>query len=47
MVSPATSDITLSLHNAKRLEAGDFNLGELVKKLAEALANNSQRNEIP
>ena len=30
----------------KRLEAGDFNLDELIKRLTKALVNESQRNEI-
>jgi len=40
------SDVVLSLPNTKQLEAGEFNLDELVKKLAEALAEDSQRKEI-
>ena len=42
----ATSDVVLSLPNPKQLEAGEFDLDELVKKLMEALAEDSQRNEI-
>jgi len=30
----------------KRLEAGDFDLDELIGRLTEALADESQRNEI-
>jgi len=39
-------DMVLSLPNTKQLEAGEFNLDELVKKLTEALVEDSQRNEI-
>ncbi|KAF9647925.1 kinase-like protein [Thelephora ganbajun] len=46
MLSPSTSYIVLSLPNAKQLEAGDFDLDELSKKLTEALVDESQRNEI-
>ena len=35
----ATSDIVLSLPNLKQLDAGEFDLDELVKKLAEVLAD--------
>jgi hypothetical protein len=38
------SDTALSLPNAKQIEAGDYNLAELTKKLTEALNNKSQRN---
>lgn len=46
MTSVAASDVVLSLPNPKQLEAGEFDLDELVKKLAEVLAEGSQRNEI-
>ena len=36
----------LSLPNLKQLEAGDLDMDELVKKLTEALADESQRSEI-
>ena len=36
----------LSLPNLKQLEAGEFNMDELVKKSTEALADESQRSEI-
>ena len=36
----------LSLSNLRQLETGEFDLDELVKKLTEALADDSQRNEI-
>ena len=36
----------LSLPNAKQLEAGDFDLDELVKGLTGAVADESQRSEI-
>ena len=36
----------LSLPNAGQLEAGDFNLEELAKRLMEVLVDESQRNEI-
>ena len=39
-------DIVLSLPNAKQLEVGDFDLDELVKRLTEALADESQRSVI-
>ena len=42
----ATSDILSSLPDLEQLEAGEFDLDELVKKLTEALADDSQRNEI-
>ena len=42
----AASDVVLSLPNPKQLEAGEFDLDELVKKLTEVLAEDSQRNEI-
>jgi len=42
----ATSDVVLSLPNQRQLEAGEFNLDELVKELTELLAEDSQRNEI-
>ena len=41
-----TSDLVLSLPNLKQLETGEFDLDELVKKLTEGLADDSQRNEI-
>jgi len=46
MPPSATLAIALSLPSLKQLEAGDFDLEELSKKLAEALVNESQRNEI-
>ena len=39
-------DLVLSLPTEKQLEAGEFDLDELVKKFMEALADDSQRNEI-
>ena len=36
----------LSLPTVKQLEAGDFDLDELSKKLGDVLADESQRNEI-
>ena len=42
----AILDVLLSLPNPKQLEAEEFDLDELVKKLTEALAEDSQRNEI-
>ena len=36
----------LSLPNPKQLEAGEFDVDELVKKLVGALAEDSQRHEI-
>ena len=39
-------DIILSLPNAKQLEDGYFNLDELVKRLTEALADESQQSKI-
>ena len=42
----ATSDILLSLPNLRQLETGEFDLDELVKKLTEALADDSKRSEI-
>ena len=41
-----TSDVVLSLPDPKQLEAGKFNLDELVEKLTELVAEDSQRNEI-
>ena len=46
MAFVATSDVVLSLPNQRQLEAGEFNLDELVKELTELLAEDSQRNEI-
>ena len=46
MLSSATSAIVHSLPNVKQLEAGEFNPEELSRKLVEALADESQRNEI-
>ncbi|KAF9645573.1 kinase-like protein [Thelephora ganbajun] len=46
MILPETSDTVLSLPSVEQLGAGDFDLGELVKKLTEALADELQRNEI-
>jgi len=42
----AASDIVLSLPNPKQLEAGEFDLDELVEKLTEVLAEDSQRMEV-
>ena len=42
----ATSGIVLSLPNLKQLETGEFDLDELVRKLTEAVADDSQRKEI-
>ena len=42
----ATSDILSSLPNLEQLEAGEFDSDDLVKKLTEALVDDSQRNEI-
>ena len=39
-------DLILSLPNAKQLEAGDFDLDDLVEVLTEALVDESQWNEI-
>ena len=39
-------DLVFSLPNAKQLEAGEFSLDVLVKRLTEALGDDSQRNEI-
>lgn len=46
MILLETSGVLLSLPNAQQLEAGNFDLDELVKKLTEALIDESQRNEI-
>lgn len=46
MLSLATSGVVLSLPTVKQLEAGDFDLDELSKKLGDVLADESQRNEI-
>ena len=46
MTFVATSDVVLSLPSPKQLEAGEFDLDELVRKLTEALTDDSQRNEI-
>ena len=44
---PLTSPgVVLSLPTVEQLEAGDFDLDELTKKLGDALADESQRNEI-
>jgi hypothetical protein len=37
-------DVMLSLPNVKQLEGGDLDLGELVKRLTEALIDEPQRN---
>ena len=36
----------LSLPSTEQLEAGDFNLDELIRRVTEALADEPQRNEI-
>ena len=41
-----TLDLMLSLPTAKKLEAGEFDLDELVKKLTEVFVDYSQREEI-
>ena len=46
MILLETLGFLLSLPNAKQLEAGNFDLDELLKKLTEALIDESQRNEI-
>jgi len=43
---PGTSDLLLSLPSMNQLEAGDFDSDELFKRLAEALVDRSQRDEI-
>ena len=39
-------DLVLSLPSVRRLEAGDFDLDELGKRLVDAIVNDSRRNEI-
>ena len=46
MTFVVTSDVVLSPPIPKQLEAGEFNLDELVKELTELLAEDSRRNEI-
>ena len=46
MILWETLDIVLSLPNAKQLETGDFDLDELIKRLTDAFADESQRNEV-
>ena len=46
MTLVATSDVVLSLPNPRQLEDGEFDLGELVERLTELLAEDSKRNEI-
>lgn len=46
MTSPEKIDIILSLPNAKQLEAGCFDLDELVKRLSEVLVDKSRWSEI-
>lgn len=46
MLSLTSPGVVLSLPTVKQLEAGDFDLDELSKKLGDALANESQRDEI-
>ena len=46
MSLPIILGLLPSLPSTKQLDAGDFNLDELVKRLSEALVNDSQWNEI-
>lgn len=51
IVSPSVAssgmlDVVPFLPSTKQLETGDFDLGQITKGLTEALADESQRNEI-
>ena len=39
-------ELVLSLPSVKKLEAGDFDLDELVRRLTEVVVDEPQRNEI-